>query len=69
VLLDSVRALKEQNDALRAEMNGRIATLETRQRIASFGGMGGLGGSAGIGLVMIGGAFFLGRKRAGQERT
>jgi hypothetical protein len=67
MLVDSVRTLKAENDALK----GRVAALESRRTTLSSGGfgLGGLSQFASLGLIVVGGAFVLGRKRGKQDRS
>jgi hypothetical protein len=67
MLVDSVRTLKAENDAL----NDRVKALEGRPRLAAmgFGDFGGFGGFASVGLLLVGGAFMIGRKQGEQGRA
>ncbi len=67
MLVDSVRTLKAENDAL----NDRVRALEGRPRLAAMGldDFGGFGGFVSVGLLLVGGAFMVGRKQGQQGRV
>jgi hypothetical protein len=60
MLVDGVRTLKAENDALKE----RVAALEARHVLSAGLSLGGLGGFACVGLLIVGGGFVLGRKQA-----